>query len=381
MKQTILRAFCVSLSDHERAIITAAGTAPLQTVRGQAVAIVLSKTGADRTAARALLAESYLAATQPSFHLIPRGDAMASEADFVTAYDMLAAETSDFTNVTAATLAEALDREPSSLAPLRMIVGFTHNELGVAMTTLDASNPVSGSRLKNFERRPRPAGAATAARSKLIASIAQTVLALMDRTLLPVPAASADVFHSKLDKRDTRNGWTSVASDAQGVPYSALLYQRYVGGVWLVVQAAYSEVKGDRLLELPVATLLERESISFHHSRTGASGATETAEMFGIRPGPDFLLPEESPTVVIETKVGEDGGTVRDKAARIASLANAANGRGLVACAVIDGKGWRERANALVDVVIATGGRTYSLSTLDQLLGVPEVAALRGTAT
>ena len=352
----------------------------MQTARGQAVAIVLSKTGADRTAARALLAESYLAATQPSFHLIPRGDAMASESDFETAYAVLAQETRDFADVTATTLGQALDREPSSLAPLRMVVGFTTNELAVAITTLDPSSPVAGGRLKNFERRPRPAGAPPAARSKLIANIAQTVMALMDRTLLPVPAASEDVFHSKLDKRDTRAGWTSVAADAQGVPYSALLYQRYVGGVWQVVQAAYSEVKGDRLLELPVATMLERESISFYRSRTGASGATETAETFGIRPGPDFLLPEQSPTVVIETKVGEDGGTVRDKAARIANLANAANARGLIPCAVIDGKGWRERANALVDVVIATGGRTYSLSTLDQLLGVPEVAALRGTA-
>jgi hypothetical protein len=375
----MFRVCSVSLSDAERAVLSSAGTAPLQTARGQAVAIVLSKSGADRAAARALLAESYLAATQPSFHLIPRGDAMASEQDFVTAYGALAHETQDFTNVTATTLARALDNQPDSFAPLRMIVGFTHNELAVAMTTLDPSNPVTGARLKNFERRPRPTGATSGARSALIAAIAQTVLALMDRTLLGVPAASEEVFHSKLDKRDTRDGWRSVAADAPGVPYSALLYQRYVGGVWQVVQAAYSEAKGDRLLELPVATLLEREGIPFYHSRSGASGATATAETFGIRPGPDFLLPEQSPTVVIETKIGEDGGTVRDKAARIENLANAAQARGLVACAVIDGKGWRERANALVDVVIATGGRTYSLSTLDQLLGVPEIAALRAT--
>ncbi len=370
----------MSLSDQEKAIIAAAGTAPLQTARGQAVAIVLSKIGADRTTARALLAESYLAATQPSFHLIPRGEAMASESKFVTAYDLLAQETSNFTDVSVTTLGQALDREPASLAPLRMIVGFTYNELAVAMTTLDPSSRVAGSSLKTFERRARPTGAATATRSKLIAGIAQTVMALMDRSLLPVPAASQEVFHSILDKRDTRDAWRSVASDAQGVPYSALLYQRYVGGVWLIVRAAYSEVKGDRLLEIPVATLLEHEGISFYHSRSGASGATETAETFGIRPGPDFLLPEQAPTVVIETKIGEDGGTVRDKAARIARLATAAQDRGLVPCAVIDGKGWRERASALVDVVIATGGRTYSLSTLDQLLGVPEVAALRGTA-
>jgi len=72
---------------------------------------------------------------------------------------------------------------------------------------------------------------------------------------------------------------------------------------------------------------------------------------------------------------------VRDKAARIARLAEAAGTRRLVTCAVIDGKGWRERPNALVDVVIATGGRTYSLNTLEQLLAVPEIAALRDTAT
>jgi hypothetical protein len=43
---------------------------------------------------------------------------------------------------------------------------------------------------------------------------------------------------------------------------------------------------------------------------------------------------------------------------------------------VVDGKGWRERPNALADVIIATNGRTYTLSTLENLLTLPEVAAL-----
>src|SRR5207244_9908539 len=127
------------------------------------------------------------------------------------------------------------------------------------------------------------------------------------------------------DKRDTCDGWKTVAADAQGVPYFALLYQRYVGGVWRTVQDAYSEAKGDALLEKPVANVLAREQIPFYRSRAGASGAAETAQTFGITPGPDFLLPAESPTVVIETKIGEDGGTVRDKAARIGRLAAAAS--------------------------------------------------------
>jgi hypothetical protein len=203
----------------------------------------------------------------------------------------------------------------------------------------------------------------------------------MDGSLLTVPESSLPVFHSKLDKRDTRDGWKSVANDAGGVPYSALLYQRYVGGVWRQVQDAYSEVKGDALLELPVKNLLEREGIPYYQAQRGAVGASQTAQQFEISPGPDFLLPDINPTVILESKIGEDGGTVRDKAARLQSLAAAGSQRGLVVCAVIDGKGWRERLNALADVVIATGGRTYTLRTLDQLLGVPEVAALREAAS
>jgi len=47
---------------------------------------------------------------------------------------------------------------------------------------------------------------------------------------------------------------------------------------------------------------------------------------------------------------------------------------------VIDGKGWRERPAAVAEVVIATGGRTYTPQTLPDILEVPEIAALRGSA-
>ena len=79
---------------------------------------------------------------------------------------------------------------------------------------------------------------------------------------------------------------------------------------------------------------------------------------------------------MVESKVGEDGGTVRDKAARIKSMTSAADGRGLKACALVDGKGWTERATALLDVIVTTQGRTYTLSTLNQILQLPEIVAL-----
>jgi hypothetical protein len=48
---------------------------------------VLSKHGADADKARDLLAQSFGAVTQPSFYLVPRGNAMASQADFTAGYD------------------------------------------------------------------------------------------------------------------------------------------------------------------------------------------------------------------------------------------------------------------------------------------------------
>lgn len=198
----------------------------------------------------------------------------------------------------------------------------------------------------------------------------------MNREILAIPPNAEAHFHSKLDKRDTLEGWSSVQADAGGVPYSALLYQRYVGGVWRQVQDAYSEVKGDAVLEYPLRDLLDEHGVPYHHTRPGASGARETAEFYGISPGPDFVIPDESPTLVVESKVGEDGGTVRDKAARIRNMASAASDRGLTPCAVVDGKGWTERTAALLEVIVATQGRTYTLSTLLHILELPDIRTL-----
>lgn len=364
----------MSLSDDELEILESAGTESDPTWRKRAVAIALAKqNGPDGDRARELLTSGYLAATVPSFHLIPRGDKMADEAQFAKDYQHLADETSDFTDVSEQTLVAALVKAPASLAPLRMILGFTHNEMAVAMKLMDPSSKMSGNRLKSFERKPP----ALEKRKPLAVLAARTVEALMGRRLLPVPEMAAENFHSKLDKRDTLTGWAGVASDAGGVPYSALLYQRYVGGVWRQVQDANSEVKGDALVELPIATLFQDNGIPYFQAPAGAAGARLTAKKYNLSPGPDFVLPEDSPTLVIEAKVGEDGGTVRDKASRFQQLATVAHARGLQACAVVDGKGWAERPSALTDVIIATQGRTYSLSTLDHLLELPEMKTLK----
>ena len=299
---------------------------------------------------------------------------MASETAFENAYKNLARHTDNFADVSERNIIRALTQHPDTLAPLRMILGLTHNEMSWAMKLTSDGTTTSGATLKKFERSPSPERS-TARRNEMIKIIAGTAMAVMNRSILQIPFTARRFFHSKLDKRDTLDGWSTVAAAAGGVPYSVLLYQRYVGGVWRQVQDAYSEVKGDNLLEQPIADLLDAEGISYYRSGTGAAGAALTERRFGLSPGPDFVVPENSPTVIIESKVAEDGGTARDKAARIKYASETAKARGLLPCAVIDGKGWSERPSALVEIVIATEGRTYSLATLAHLLDIPEVAA------
>lgn len=365
----------VSLTESDRELLSGAGTIASPTARRQAVVVLQRQTDSARAEAGDLLGQSFVAATQPSFHYIPQGDAMATEGAFDAAYQKLAEHTSDFADISEASLIAALMNSPEALAPLRMILGYTYKELAWATGLTHPDNPASESRLKNFERDTAP-GSATEKQAELVKTVVDTVIAVMDRTILQVPESAQGFFHSKLDKRDTVDGWSTVADSAGGVPYSALLYQRYVGGVWRQVQDAYSEVKGDNLLEQPIADLFDAHAIPYYRSGSGASGASQTSDAFGLSPGPDFVLPEESPTVVIESKIAEDGGTARDKAARIINTADAAKRLGLLPCAVVDGRGWSERPTALVDVVIATDGRTYSLSTLRHLLDIPEIIDL-----
>lgn len=233
------------LSEAERDLISATAVVADPTRRRQAVATVLHKQNADAAAARALLAQSFLQVTQPSFHLIPRGTAMASQRDFTAAYDALAAATGNFADTEPATLRAALLATPAALSALRMVAGLTLNELAVAIRLVEPGSTVSGEALRKFERGGTPSTAPNARRSALVVSVVAGLTAVMRRGILTVPLDAQPNFHSKLDRPDTAGGWASVSEFAlAGVPYSALLYQRYVGGQWRQVQDAYSEVKG-----------------------------------------------------------------------------------------------------------------------------------------
>ena len=98
----------VSLTDSDRELLANAGTTANPTIRRQAVAVLLRQPESARDEAASLLGQGFAAATQPSFHYIPKGDAMATEAAFDEAYWRLAEHTNDFTDVSATSLTAAL---------------------------------------------------------------------------------------------------------------------------------------------------------------------------------------------------------------------------------------------------------------------------------
>ena len=366
----------VSLTAREVTILKEAGITSSAAARHEAAAIVLAQPGHDRQKAGTLLAHGYRHQMQPAFHLIPRGEARDSEAEFILLYERLVSATEGFTRTEPKAFVALLREEPGALVPLRMILGLTRQELAAVLRIVSKEGRASAQTLRNFEREAHSIRL-TGARERLIRDIAAAVTAIMERRILRVPDAIAGHFHSNLDKRDTINGWRSVAASAGGVPYSALLYQRYVGGVWRQVQDAHSESKGDALLERPFTELLQAHDIPHHHTGPGAGGALETKARYGFAPVPDFLIPDSKPTLAVEAKMAEDPETVVDKADHFEAIAGAAVAAGLRPCALIDGKGWAGRTTALARIIVATEGRTYTLDTMEQLLELPEVAGLR----
>jgi len=81
-----------------------------------------------------------------------------------------------------------------------------------------------------------------------------------------------------------------------------------------------------------------------------------------------------APTVIIEAKITGDDGTARDKVSRILRLANMRDSKirngqpGFEVVACIDGRGFGVRRQDMRDMLLATGGKVFTLATLDQLV-------------
>jgi hypothetical protein len=180
-----------------------------------------------------------------------------------------------------------------------------------------------------------------------------------------------------LEKADTVRGHETIRDLAQhGAPYPVLLYERFLGRPFAAHRDSVSELVGD-VLENAVTVVLDAASIPYHK-------AIRAERIRGFDQAPDFLAPDVSnPTVVIEAKLTEDDGTARDKVTRVQHLGSLSRSKAaagessfqVVAC--IAGRGFKVRREDMKKLLIATGGKVFTLATLAKLVDHTSLSELR----
>jgi hypothetical protein len=146
-----------------------------------------------------------------------------------------------------------------------------------------------------------------------------------------------------------------------------LLYERFLGRPFAGHRDSVSELVGDSL-ESVIEDILTKAGISYRK--------TKRAERVpGFDQAPDFIIPSEyNPKVVIEAKLTEDDGTARDKVTRVQhlhaiSIAGQPPGQGkfqVIAC--IAGRGFGVRREDMKKLLLATGGKVFTLKTMENLV-------------
>lgn len=297
---------------------------------------------------------------------------------FQAAYTAATAATSDFTDVSEATLTAAIEAEPRTLLAFRTILGLVGKEFAQS-THLVAEplglKPLSAGKVDAMERNGTPV---TTEQAMLVA---RTILRAMDGSLFGDPPGD---LHRKQDKYDTASGWDTVQALARdGVPYAAFLHQRHYGGAFRQLLDATSTRRGN-LLEDAVEELFIEHGVP--HIRTGSHNQADIAKRFeiSVQPAPDFVVYDDSDTLrgMLECKLVNDGGTARDKALRFERLrAESMRLGGVPLLAVLAGLGWGRVNDTLGPVVRDTDGRVFTLATLPEMMNVAPFPGLRGLVT
>jgi len=308
--------------------------------------------------------EDIMESLDSEFLVMPRGPGFVEYQRFSDAYEALRGATKDFTACSGASLGKAIDQDNLAVVVLRSILGFTPSEWAHVASKSSAVKVDQGF-CRSLDRKVRldarnPALSETP-RVVALLSVASTLLSEGPREV------GAAAIH-RLDKADTRDGWTSVRHMAAlGAPYAMLLYERFLGRPFAGHRDSVSELVGGGL-EAAIERRLEEASIPYRKTK-------RAARVPGFDQAPDFIIPDEfNPRVVIEAKLTEDDGTARDKVTRVQHLAQLARGERseklpkFQVVAVIAGRGFAVRREDMRKLLIATNGKVYTLKTLDRLV-------------
>lgn len=317
---------------------------------------------------------------QSSFLLIPRGQGFITYPEFQQAYEVLKRCTVGFTAIEPGHVMNALQEEALAFIVVRAMLGFTPPELAY-FASQESEITVSQSFARTLDRQIRTKEqvfrAMTSKKQDRVTAMVAAACLLLNRGPSQIPP---ETIH-RLDKADTRTGADGIRHVAnEGIPYSMLLYERFLGRPFATHRDSISELVG-QVMEDAVEAQLRHAGISYR--------LTKRAERIeGFDQAPDFIVPDEwSPQIVIEAKVAEDDGTARDKVTRIQHLAELSRQREVqgqprfhvIAC--IDGRGFGVRREDMRKLLEATQGKVFTFATLNRLVESTDLHKFRSNHT
>ncbi len=299
--------------------------------------------------------DQFVDSLQSFFLIMPRGPTFVSQTQFQAAYDRLFADTRGFRDLSPESALKAVRADALVLVVLRSILGFSPPELAHMAGDI-AGVEVDQSTARRLDKRARE-GADLFSRTRAdtqnkVQALVRTAVHLI---LSRPPELGDDVLH-RLSKADTITGIEGVRALAEsGVSYVTLLYERFLGRAFATHRDTVSSQVGD-VVEEAVKHVLMAAKVPYY--RAGV------AERFAdMDQAPDFLIPNQSsPSIVVEAKLAEDDGTVRDKVTRIQHLAELRDrllrqgnpAFEVVAC--VDGRGFGIRREDVRKLLNATEG-------------------------
>lgn len=311
---------------------------------------------------------------QSSFLEMPRGDGFTDYPTFETGYQALKRFTSDFTDVTTASIEAAVLAVPIAFVVFRSILGFTPPEwayVTTERTDIKVDQGAARTMDRNIRLRPltpRAPWSSSLGDQRMRAMIRAGV----DTLAAGIGNATQGLVH-RLDKVDTRAGVQSVQHiSLLGVPYAVLLYERFLGRPFASHRDAVSELVG-LVVESAIKDVLTAARVSFRE--------TARAERIpGFDQAPDFMVPDEfNPAALIEAKLTEDDGTARDKVARVQRLRTLRDESGknydVIAC--IAGRGFKVRREDMRRMLQATDGKVFTLETMPMLVDATRIREYR----
>jgi hypothetical protein len=310
---------------------------------------------------------STISSLESDFLIMPRGPGFVDYPDFEYGYEALKKATSSFSELDESAIASTINDTPIALIVLRTILGFTPPEwahVATQRTGVEISQSAARTIDRDIRFNPHQQLKMTKLKKERIDALIEAACNLLREG---APEVHPVEIH-RLDKADTASGLDGIRTAARiGVPYAMLLYERFLGRPFASHRDSVSELVGESM-EAPIEEILTRSEIGYRK-------VIRAERIKGFDQNPDFIIPDEfNPKVIIEAKITQDDGTARDKVTRIQHLGELSlQGTSqdkprfeVVAC--ISGRGFGIRREDIKKILLATRGKTFTLSTLDRLV-------------